>query len=229
MLDQLLQAAGARAVIFDMDGTIVDNMRVHEQVWCEWAQKEGLKHVSDEQFIPIIHGTIRDVMRRLCPDRSEEERLEMGERKETYFREVYAPQMRLIDGLEIVLREGVANKVPIALATAGQWSNINFTLDGCHVREYFPVVVSADDVTHGKPHPEVFLKAAKKLGVLPEKCLVFEDSIIGVEAARRAGMKCVVVNAIPPREAFGDTSHVLHFARDYNDLELQSVANTVFR
>jgi len=222
-LQQLLTAAGARALIFDMDGTIVDNMRVHEQVWCEWAEKEGLKHVSDEEFIPIIHGTIRDVMERLCPERSEEERLEMGERKEAYFREVYGPQMRLIDGLEKVLQEAKAQSIPVALATAGQWSNINFTLDGWGVREYFSVIVGADDVTHGKPHPEVFLKASEQLGIPPQECLVFEDSIIGVEAARRAGMLCVVVNAIPPRENFGDTSHVLHFARDYNDLQVVAV------
>jgi beta-phosphoglucomutase len=78
-------------------------------------------------------------------------------------------------------------------------------------------------VTHGKPHPEVFLLAAEELDLAPDKCLVFEDSPAGAEAARRAGMPCVVVNPDAPRDKFVDKSHVLCFVEDYRGLVLSKL------
>lgn len=225
MLYHVLNESGARAIIFDMDGTLVDNMRFHHRAWLEWAQSEGVQRGSDAQFIAQTHGTVRDIMLRLYPEKPESERRAMGERKEAYYREMYRPHLRLIPGLDEFLRAAQERSVPMAVATAGEQSNIDFTLDGTGSRPYFAAVIGSADVEHGKPHPEVFLKAAQKLGVAPRECLVFEDSTVGAEAARRAGMPCIVVNAIDPREAFervcGDLSHILHFARDYNDLRFE--------
>ena len=96
------------------------------------------------------------------------------------------------------------------------------TLEGLGIQNLFRVIVGGEDVENGKPHPDVFLMSAERLGSAPGKCLVFEDSPAGVEAARRGGMPCIVVNPMTPREAFGDTGHVLHFARDYYDLDIQT-------
>ncbi len=222
MLDHVLKESGARAIIFDMDGTLIDNMKVHHRAWLEWAQREKVQRGSDAWFVAQTHGTVREILLRLYPERSDQERQAMGERKEAYYREIYRPHLRLIDGLEEFLHEASERGVPMAVATAGERSNIDFTLDGCGVRECFSAIIGSSDVQHGKPHPEVFLKAAERLGVAPEECLVFEDSTVGAEAARRAGMKCIVVNAMAPREEFGNTAHILHFARDYRDLDSQS-------
>jgi beta-phosphoglucomutase-like phosphatase (HAD superfamily) len=90
-------------------------------------------------------------------------------------------------------------------------------LDGLHLRKYFPVVVSAYDVIESKPHPETFLQCAQKLAVVPEDCIVFEDSPKGVEAAARAGMKAVVITTMHTKEEF-DNNNIICFIEDYHNL-----------
>ena len=205
------------ALIFDMDGTLVDNMPFHRQTWLEWARREGL-NLSKEESMAQTHGTIFEIVRRFFPDKTEEERREIGARKEALYREIYAPHLRLLPGLDDLLEWTRATQMPVALATAGDKTNIDFTLDGLGIRPFFRAIVGSEDVTHGKPHPEVFLLAAQKLGIAPEKCLVFEDSPAGVEAARGAGMKCIALNLMNPRDEFGESSHVVKWARDFRDV-----------
>ena len=209
--------SGFDALIFDMDGTLVDNMEFHAQAWPIWARREGLE-LSDEEVLSRTHGTISDIVARFFPDHSRQERFQIGERKESLYRQLYAPHLRLLPGCADLLDWARAAKMPVALATAGDATNITFTLDGLQIHESFAAVVGGEDVSVGKPDPQVFQLAAQKLGVAPEKCLIFEDSPAGVEAARRAGMKCIVVNPMTPREDFGDTSHVLQWARDYREI-----------
>ncbi len=209
--------SGFDALIFDMDGTLVDNMSFHAQAWPIWARREGL-YLSDEEVLSRTHGTISDIVARFFPEKTSGERFEIGERKEALYRELYAPHLRLLPGCADLLDFARAAKMPVALATAGDATNIAFTVDGLQIRAYFDVFVGGEDVSVGKPDPEVFLIAAQKLGVSPEKCLVFEDSPAGVEAARRAGMKCIVVNPMTPREDFGEISHVMRWARDYREI-----------
>lgn len=222
MLDTVLRESNAAAIIFDMDGTLVDNMDFHRQTWILWADREGLR-LTEPELLVLTHGTIGEIVARLFPGDSDPQSLhERGERKEALYRELYAPHLALLPGLKAFLDEAKAAAIPMAVATAGDWTNIAFTLDGLGIRDYFGAIVGGEDVAHGKPHPEVFLLAAQKLGVPPERCLVFEDSLAGVEAARRANMTCIVVNPMTPRETFTDAAHVLHFARDYNDLDFQT-------
>lgn len=209
------------ALIFDMDGTLVDNMGFHRQAWLEWAPREGLE-LSPGELLAQTHGTIEEIVARLFPDKSEEEQRQLGERKEALYRELYGPHLELLPGLDELLLWTKENRLPVALATAGNTRNIDFTIDGLGIRSFFSAFVGGDDVTHGKPHPEVFLIAAQRLGVAPEECLVFEDSPAGVEAARRAGMRCIALNLMNPRSEFGDTSHVVRWANDYRDLRLSS-------
>jgi beta-phosphoglucomutase family hydrolase len=205
------------ALIFDMDGTLVDNMAFHRQTWLLWADREGIP-LSHPEILAQTHGTIGEIVARFFPNLSPEELYDVGERKEALYREIYAPYLRLLPGCDDLLEWTAKNEMPVALATAGDATNIEFTLDGLEIRSYFSALVGGEDVTQGKPHPEVFLLAAQKLGIEPEKCLVFEDSPAGVEAARLAGMKCIVVNPMNPREEFGETDHVLQWAQDYREV-----------
>ena len=157
-------------------------------------------------------------MQRLFPHvQNEAELRALGERKEALYREIYKPHLKLLPGLAAWLNWLRDKDIPLAVATAGDRTNLAFTLDGLSIRDYFRATITSENVTHGKPHPEVFLLAAQALNSAPEKCLIFEDSPVGAEAARRAGMKCIVVNADAPREKFDDTSHVLRFVEDYKE------------
>ena len=214
--ERFWQSTGCEAIIFDMDGTLVDNMAFHRQTWLEWARREGLNKNEDE-ILANTHGIILEIVQRLFPHIDDETELRaLGERKEALYREIYKPHLKLLPGLSAWLGWLRENEIALAVATAGDRTNLAFTLDGLFIRDYFAATITSEDVRHGKPHPEVFLLAAQSLNIAPEKCLIFEDSPVGAEAARRAGMKCIVVNADAPRETFGDTSHVLRFIEDYN-------------
>jgi beta-phosphoglucomutase family hydrolase len=212
------QSTGCQAVIFDMDGTLVDNMDFHRRTWMEWAKHEGLQK-SEDEILQNVNGTIGEIVQRLFPHiQNPDEIFALGERKEALYRELYRPHLQMLPGLIVWLNWLKDEEIPLAVATAGDRKNLAFTLDGLGIRDYFQVMVTGEDTRHGKPHPEVFLRAAEGLNMAPKSCLVFEDSPAGTEAARRAEMPCVVVNADAPREKFGDTGHVLGFIHDFTAL-----------
>jgi len=101
--------------------------------------------------------------------------------------------------------------------------NINFVLDGLNLRHYFPSIVSADDVLNSKPDPETYVKGAQELGVLPEECIVFEDAPKGVEAAKLAGMKCVVITTMHQADEFAAYDNIICFIKDYQGLTIDSL------
>ena len=206
-----------QALIFDMDGTVTHNIPYHDQSWLIWAEREGLPHTKSE-LLALTHGTIGEITRRLFPDATPEERFERGERKEAIYRELFRPHLSPLPGLNAFLEWASQQSLKQAIATAGDATNIAFTVDGLKIRNHFEVMVGSEDVTHGKPHPEVYLIAAKRLGVDPSACVAFEDSVAGVEAVRRAEMKCIVVNPMAPSADYGDCSHVIKWMKDYRDL-----------
>jgi beta-phosphoglucomutase len=116
--------------------------------------------------------------------------------------------------------------VKLAVATSAPPANIVFTLDDLDLRRHFDTVVGAADVARGKPHPDVFLKAAEKLGVDPRACIVFEDAPMGVEAARRAGMKAVVITTTLPADAFREFDNVVRIVEHYEDLNVGDLLGT---
>lgn len=219
-LNRFWQSTACTAVIFDMDGTLVDNMGFHRRTWLEWAKREGLNK-SENDILQNVNGTIKEIVRRLFPHlQNEDELFALGERKEALYREIYKPHLQMLPGLYSYLEWLRDQKIPLAVATAGDRKNLAFTLDGLGIRDYFRATITGEDVSHGKPHPEVFLLAAQALNIDPQECLVFEDSAAGTEAARRAAMPCVLVNPDVPLDHFGDTSHVISFIEDYTALPL---------
>lgn len=216
--EEFWQSTHCQAVIFDMDGTLVDNMGFHRQTWLEWAKREGLNK-SEDDILRNVNGTIGEIVQRLFPHiQNPDEIFALGERKEALYRKIYKPHLKMLPGLAHWLDWLKDQEIPSVLATAGDRKNLAFTLDGLNIRSYFQATVTGEDVRHGKPHPEVFLLAAQALNIAPEKCLVFEDSPAGAEAARRAEMPCIVINADAPRDRFGDTGHVLGFIKDFTAL-----------
>ncbi|WP_373650943.1 MULTISPECIES: HAD family hydrolase [unclassified Schlesneria] len=206
-----------KALIFDMDGTVTHNIPYHDQSWVIWAEQEGLKYTKTE-LLAQAYGTIGEITRRLFPDATPHERFERGERKEAIYRDLFRPHLAPLPGLIPFLEWARQQPLSTAIATAGDATNIAFTVDGLQIRKYFDVFLGSEDVAHGKPNPEVYLLTAQRLEVDPRDCVAFEDSPPGVEAVRRAGMKCVVVNPMASREEYGDCSHVIKWMKDYSDL-----------
>jgi beta-phosphoglucomutase len=213
-----------RAFIFDMDGTIVDNMGFHTDSWLEFFARRGKQYDADAFFRETAGAQGREILReRLGPDIPDDEIAVLAQEKDALYREMYAPHREAIAGFEELVDKARERGVALAVATSAPPPNIVFTLDELDLRRHFDAVVGAADVKQGKPHPDVFLKAAEKLGVNPEDCIVFEDAPMGVEAARRAGMRAVVITTTLPAEAFEEFDNVIAIIKDYTGVSVDDL------
>jgi beta-phosphoglucomutase family hydrolase len=183
-----------KALIFDMDGTIVDNMGVHTAVWLDILAGFGVTMTRLEFQAATAGMTNPELLRLLVdPDMADDTVATIARRKEARYREQYAPSLEPLPGLLALLRQARQAGMALAVATAANKGNIDFVMNGLQMWDYFDVIVGADDVVRGKPHPDLFLLAAEQLGVPPAHCLVFEDAMTGIEASRRAGMSVIGV------------------------------------
>ena len=212
-----------RAFIFDMDGTLVDNMRFHGEAWRKMLLENGIEADAHEFLIKTAGKTNREIIPNFFQDTTEEKLLELGLRKETIYRELFLPERKAIDGAVEFLEAAQKLGVKMAVATAAPPANMEFILDGLDLRKYFAAITTAADVSHGKPNPEVFLKSAGKLGVSPQNCLVFEDAINGFEAAHRAGMKSIGIATVNSIEDILDCASVVEAHGDFVDLNAQKL------
>jgi HAD superfamily hydrolase (TIGR01509 family) len=149
--------------------------------------------------------------------------LEITREKETRYQRAFRPHLQLIAGLPDFLKKASERHIKMAIGSAAIPFNIDFILDNLSIRHYFQAIVSADDVTVSKPHPETFLKAAGLLGVAAPGCLVFEDAPKGVEAALNAGMRCVALTTMHEKDEFRDYPNIVKFIDDYTDASLEEL------
>ena len=185
--------------IFDLDGTLVDTMPLHYRAWNRAMQRAGLKEELSEDLFYSLGGVPTRRVARLMADHYglivDVERV--FHEKEALFLELQS-EMRLIDAVVTFARKAQGH-VPLSVASGGPRDVVRVTLARMGLKDLFPVVVTPEDVAHGKPSPDMFLLAAKKMGVAPGRCLVFEDAEPGIQAAEAAGMKWVRVESRKPR------------------------------
>jgi beta-phosphoglucomutase len=162
-----------KAFIFDLNGTMVHDMEYHTKAWQHLFNHELGGNFTWEQVKPQMYGKNQEVLVRMFgPDRfTEDEMQRLSLAKEQRYQEEYLPHLQLLPGLTNFLEQAHQQQIPMAIGSAAIPFNIDFVLDTLHIRHYFTAVVSADDVTLSKPHPETFLKAAELLGVAPTDCL----------------------------------------------------------
>lgn len=183
---------GQRAVLFDMDGVVIDNLPYHVDAWLLYCERHGIP-LTREIFYKDLNGlNSKDTFEWLLKrEFTREEINAFEEEKEEIYRGFYRPFLSPAPGLMDFLALLKVNGIKTALGTSAGPGNIDFILDGLGIRAHFDAVIGGAEVTKGKPDPEIYLRAAGLIQVSPEDCWVIEDSLQGIEAGLSAGMKVV--------------------------------------
>jgi beta-phosphoglucomutase len=205
-----------------MDGVIIDSNPYHKDAWLEFCRRYNVE-LREEDVPAKIYGktnkaALVDVFQRPF---SPEESYRMSEEKEAIYRELHRPDISLIAGLEDLLKSFQQHQIPLAVCTNAPVANLDFMLEQTGIRPYFQVLIDASKVSKGKPDPEIYLTAAQLLGVSPDRCIVMEDSTVGVEAGLRAGMKVVGITTTHPAEELAHTHLVID---DFTNLTVDKLA-----
>jgi beta-phosphoglucomutase len=180
------------AVIWDLDGVIIDSAEEHRQAWLRMAREEGFT-MSDVDFWATFGKRNDDIMTMLWGPLPPERIKNMADKKETYFREIVRHTARPLPGSMELMRGLHEAGYRQALASSTPPENIELISEVLGLKRYLSKLVSGETVARGKPAPDIFLKAALELGVAPAICLVIEDAVAGVQAAHAAGMRCIAV------------------------------------
>jgi len=192
------------AFIFDMDGVLADNSDFHVQSWTAYSRQYG-RELSADDIKRRLGFNNREYMRFvLGREPTEAEVLKSTTEKEALYRELYQPHLVVPPGLTALLEFAKREKIVCGVATSAPDDNVRFVLDGLKLRHYFKEIVDASHVKHCKPDPEIYTLAARRLGLPPSQCLVFEDAIAGIQAAKAAGMRVVAITTSYSAEILRD-------------------------
>lgn len=181
-----------KAVIFDMDGVVSDTQKYQAEAESKLLLKSGIHMSPDEISAKYAGVSDREWFKDMFARADQPVDLEkiVAQKWKIVF-EIATGHIQPIEGAPALIKKLKENGFPLAIASASAKSFINLVMKELGLENIFDVLVSATEVTKGKPAPDIFLKAAKKLGVKPEDCTVIEDGIKGMEAAKNAGMKCI--------------------------------------
>jgi beta-phosphoglucomutase len=209
------------AFIFDMDGVIIHSNPAHKIALHQFCEKYGY-HLTEEQLRNKIYGRtnkqwITNLFERDIPPA---EMHQLAEEKEGIFRELYKNDIKALDGLESFLKLMDEQKIARAIGTSAPRSNVDFVMSKTNLQKFFPIILDDTFVVNGKPNPEIYIKCAAALGFAPAQCIVFEDSLSGVEAGKASGAKVIGVTTTHTHEELAETDFVIDDFLHLNPNEL---------
>jgi len=185
--------ADLRGTIFDLDGVIVNTVPLHFKAWQRMFSEYG-KEFTFQDYKEKVDGIPRlSGAKAVLPDLDEEELVRAAEKKQRYFLELLHKEgveiyHSTVDLIKALRAAGVKR------AVVSSSRNCPYILQRASLSDLFDVIIGGGEIVRGKPHPDIFLLAAERIAEGPENCLVFEDAVLGVEAAKAAGMKCVGID-----------------------------------
>ena len=216
-----------KGLIFDMDGTLVDNLAYHFKAFEVYAKRMGfelleplsLKHNgmhSDELFRILVGEKIV----------AEYGARRLNQEKEEVYREMYRPDLKPIPGVVELIQKAKQAGLKCAIGSAGCRENVEFIIEELGIKEFIDASISGSDVTHGKPHPEIFIKAHEALGLKAEECIVVEDAVNGIVAGLRAGCKCIAVTTTATAEALTEAGADI-CVEDYTTVTIEQLKGLI--
>lgn len=217
-----------KAIIFDMDGVIVDTNPHHKTAWRDYYERYG-KTLSDDEFVEHISGKHNShIIAHLFTGQTltPEEVTRLSYEKEALFRELYRSEIVAVAGLVDFLKALKAAGIRTAVATSAPVDNLDFVMDALDIRQYFDVLLNESMVSHPKPDPEIYQKAMTLLGVEPADSVVFEDSMTGIQAGKASGATVVgVATTQTPDELWPFVDDVIHDFTEMTPDRLQRLIN----
>ncbi len=212
------------AVIFDMDGVLVENSEFHDRAWQMICKKYNSKKTTEE-IRNIFGGTNYMFVAELLGKTEDEEIKAIAKEKEALYREIYKEHIRLPEGLSDLLNELKQNNISMAVATSAPKVNLDFVLDKLHIRHFFEVLIDESFVKNGKPDPEIYRITAQQLNIAPENCIVFEDSVFGIQSAKANGMKVIGITTTFSSEQINFADLVIGSFSEINFSSLKTILN----
>ena len=215
--------AELKGLLFDMDGTLIDNLAYHFAALEEYIKREGFTLLepvslkvngmhSNDLFMMLIGP---EAVAKYGFDR-------LNREKEELYREMYRPHIEPITGVIDFLKAAKAAGIKCAIGSSGCRENVQMIIDGLGIADLVDASISGSDVTHGKPHPEIFTKAHEALGLKAEECVVVEDAVNGILSGVAAGCKCIAVTTTATAEMLTEAGASLCF-EDYSTLTIERV------
>ena len=191
-----MPATDAYAAVWDMDGTLVDTAELHFQAW-EAVCREMGRDFSRAEFAATFGRRNPDIFAALFGDRlSAAEAAEWSDRKEEQYRAAARRGVELLPGVRALLEDLHRIGFRQAIGSSAPRANLELILRLTGIERFFGAVIGMEETQRGKPDPQVFQVAAERLGVPPARCVVLEDAVAGVQAARAGGMKCIAVTFV---------------------------------
>ena len=221
-----MPGGSAKAVLWDMDGVIVDTAPYHLKAWQEVFRKGGV-NFTEEQFRQSFGQRNDTIIRSVLGEEVSQYEIDsISVEKEENFRLKIRQNLKPLPGVMELMKSLTEHGFKMALASAAPMENVQLLIRGVGIEKRFQSIISGEDVTEGKPSPQVFLLAAEKLGVEPQRCVVIEDAVAGVAAARRAGMHCVAVTNTHPKASLSEADLIVGSLEAVTVGDLDRILNT---